>query len=295
MKMKCLLLSALMLLCNGAPVSESIAGESDPPFTLPDTAVFQLQSKANGRIYPIYVRWPKGHAEGNEKYPLVLLQDAPYAFPIAVSVFRRMGGRELRDAVVVGIGYAEGDEAPVSRTRDYTPTHSPNEPMGHSKASRAVSGGAAAYVKFLAEELLPLLQQKYRIDPAQRVFVGHSFGGLLGAHVLFTRPRLFSHYVLGSPSLWYDNKVIFRQEAAWADQNAHLPAHVVMLTGAEENAGVNKMVDDMQALADALRRRHYPDLNLQVRVLPDQTHLSVFPALLSDALRLLLPMPAESR
>ena len=39
----------------------------------------------------------------------------------------------------------------------------------------------------------------------RKVLVGHSYGALFGFHVLFTRPEMFSGYVFGSPSLWFDD------------------------------------------------------------------------------------------
>ena len=86
------------------------------------------------------------------------------------------------------------------RTRDYTPSYSPNEPNGHSSESRKVSGHAKEYTAFLADQVIPLLQKHYRIDAGNKIFVGHSFGGLLGSYILVNRPEVFDHYIIGSPS-----------------------------------------------------------------------------------------------
>ncbi len=42
--------------------------------------------------------------------------------------------------------------------------------------------------------------------PGQSLFLGHSYGALLGTQILFTEPGMFNGYVLGSPSLWYDKR-----------------------------------------------------------------------------------------
>jgi pimeloyl-ACP methyl ester carboxylesterase len=40
----------------------------------------------------------------------------------------------------------------------------------------------------------------YRADMGEKIYAGHSYGGLIGVHVLLTEPDMFQRYVLGSPS-----------------------------------------------------------------------------------------------
>jgi hypothetical protein len=53
------------------------------------------------------------------------------------------------------------------------------------------------------------------------------------------------------------------------------------------------MLSNLEALADALRGRNYPSLELTQQVFPDEGHLSVFPAAVSRGLRAVFGRTAE--
>ena len=202
-----------------------------------------------------------------------------------------MGGQVIQESILVGISYSRGDDRGVSRTRDYTPTFSPMEKSGHSSASRLASGHAKEYVEFIADQVIPLLQKKYRIDPANKVFVGHSFGGLLGSYILVNRPEIFDHYIIGSPSLWYDNKVIFQMEKQYAKKQKTLAANVMIY--ADDNDGSlnnTQMADDVLAFEKILRSRNYTGLKLKVEIMKGENHHSVFPGLLARGLMAAIPL-----
>lgn len=258
-------------------------------FSIPQTEVRNIHSLSNGKNYELYIKLPASYEKTRDKYPLIVLNDSNYSFPIVASMARRMGGKDIKNSIIVGISYSKGDNAGVSRTRDYTPTNSPNEPNGHSKESKKQSGHSDKYVKFLKTELLPFITEKYRIDSSRKIFVGHSFGGLLGAYILVTQPKLFDYYILGSPSFWYDKKVIFSLEEQYSKKYEYMPANVIMITGELENSGRNKMVDHMNRFKEILLSRGYQGLSIKSMVLVNETHLSVFPALVSNGLRWAIP------
>ncbi|HEY0245844.1 MAG TPA: alpha/beta hydrolase-fold protein, partial [Mucilaginibacter sp.] len=66
-------------------------------------------------------------------------------------------------------------------------------------------GGAAVFLGFIEKELMPMIDSKYKSDPANRTLYGYSMGGLFGSYVLFTKPALFKNILIGSPALGYDN------------------------------------------------------------------------------------------
>jgi predicted alpha/beta superfamily hydrolase len=202
-----------------------------------------------------------------------------------------MGDRVVKEAIVVGVSYSKGDDSTISRTRDYTPTYSPNEPNGHSTAARKVSGHAKEYTAFLADQVIPLMQQHYRVDSSNKIFVGHSFGGLLGSYILVNRPEIFDHYIIGSPSLWYDKKVIFEMERQYAQKHKTLKAHAMIYVDDNDDSPNNKkMAEDVLAFEKVLRSRNYSGLDLQVEIIKGENHHSVFPGLLSRGLMAAIPL-----
>ncbi|WP_232056468.1 alpha/beta hydrolase [Pseudoalteromonas sp. A25] len=236
-------------------------------------------------MYELYVRLPKSYVKGERQYPLVLLNDTSYSIATASGIVHLMERRDIEDVILVGISYSIGDDPLISRTRDYTPTYAPKETNGHSLEAQKHSGKAKQYMHFIAEEVLPLLNKNYRINNNKTVFVGHSFGGLLGANILLNMPELFDHYILGSPSLYYDNKVTFRLEDAYAKKHDSMKANVYMFVGGEEKW----MVDDMLEFDARLKSRKYKGLNIQSKVLDGLTHFSSFGVLLTLGLQQSLP------
>jgi enterochelin esterase-like enzyme len=142
-------------------------------FSIERSRVRTLHSNLLGRDYEIYIQLPATYeAGGNRRYPLVLLNDAPYAFPLASGILRPLASTGRTDELIlVGVAYSRGDDGGLSRTRDYTPTRSVNEPNGHSAAARRASGEARAYLRFLTEELLPWLGREHRADLSRKMLV----------------------------------------------------------------------------------------------------------------------------
>jgi predicted alpha/beta superfamily hydrolase len=147
-------------------------------------------------------------------------------------------------------------------------------------------GEAEAYRQHLEATVLPELERRFPIDPARRIYLGHSYGGLFGTHILLTAPRMFSRYILISPSLWYDRKLMLARERGYASMNRDLPARALFLIGGEETVAdpdpepfgdaLNAMVEDQQAFVAALKSRNYPSLTVESRVLPGENHGSVY-------------------
>lgn len=271
--------------------NELLSQESFPPFTIERSQVIEFPSESVGKDYQLYIKLPLSYQSSDKKYPLLLLSDADYAFPLVSSLLRQLGdyGDYLEEALLVGVSYSKGDSSGVSRTRDYTPSHSPNERSGHSQAAREVSGGADRYTQFLANEVIPYLNKHYRINLDKKVYAGHSFGGLLGAYMLVNQPETFDYYILGSPSLWYDEKVIFKMEEVYAQKHTDLNAKVFMATGSLENKGMFNMKADMNALADKLGSRRYKGLSLATKEIEGGTHLTMYPTFIIDALQWAIP------
>lgn len=283
---------------DGAPAARAVAATPQPaaearPYALKGTQVWDVPDPATRRRYQLFVSLPESYAsEPGRRYPVLYVTDADYAFPVVRSIARRVRdkGRSLEDFILVGLSYAEGDDPATSRNRDYTPT-----PAGGP--GEYVYGGAEAYRRYLVSHALPFVESRFRTDPSRRILMGHSYGGLLGAHILFTEPSMFTDYVLGSPSLWYDEQHMFAVEQRYAKANRDLPANVFMYIGAYEavRPGDERyhrefdMVADMQMFEARLRSRRYPTLSITSDVIDAENHLTVAPSGFTRALLAVLP------
>lgn len=281
----------LSLVLGVASTTANVNAAELPPFGYPAVETVNIHANSNNKDYELYIQLPQSYPDTKTTYPLIIVNDSRFGFPITNGAMALMGGNVVKEAIVVGVSYAKGEDRTISRTRDYTPTYSPDEPNGHSSAARKVSGHAKEYVDFLADQVIPLLQKTYRVDGSNKIFVGHSFGGLLGSYILVNRPELFDHYVIGSPSLWYDDKVIFKMEEAYAKNHRSLKAHAMIYVD-DNNGSINdrKMADDVLTFEKILRSRNYSGLKLKVEVIKGEGHHSVFPGLLSKGLMAAIPL-----
>lgn len=256
------------------------------------TETVSIVSRINQQEYELYIRLPRNYASSTGKYPVAFLQDTGFSFPIASGIVGLMGGQDFDDVILVGISYSKGTSPEISRTRDFTPTYAPDEKGAHSLEAQKHSGKALDYIRFMEQEAIPLVARRYRIDTDRKIFIGHSFGGLLGAYILLVNPELFEHYILGSPSLWYDKRAIFRLEEGYARDNDSMNATVYLYIGEDErNSKRSDMVQDVLDFEHVLASRNYSGLKVNAKVLEGATHYSAFPSFLPDALKRVLPIP----
>lgn len=291
---------SLFLLALATPLVHAAATPDGMPYTLDSTVVHNLHASALHRDYQIFVSLPKGYSADGPALPVVFVTDADYSFPVVRGIAYRINGHSdaIAPFILVGLSYAVGDTPEFSRRRDYTPTEMHDADMKSDMPGRTpVLGQAEGYRQFLASDVLPFVQKHYRIDMANSVFVGHSYGSLLGTHILLASPGMFSKYVLSSPSLWFDKRVMFDREKKYAATHSDLNAKVFFAVGGFEaikkgypryNTDTD-MVRDLRDFSAALKSHHYPNLHTSLKVYEGHDHLTVFPDMVTDALKWAIP------
>ena len=172
------------------------------------------------------------------------------------------------------------------------------------------SGGARAFLAFVAEELQPWVAARHPVGPTA-TYVGHSFGGLFGAYTLMERPATFDRYVLGSPSIWWDDRTMLRR-ALDSTPALDRPLDVAILVGAEETPEGRRRADealgvetpstsshdlagDAREFAAALAGWGRPELTVRFRSLPDEHHVTTPAMAVSLGLRAVFGAPGAER
>ena len=110
----------------------------------------------------------------------------------------------MENLIFVGISWQKGHKNGLSRQRDYTPTPS-------SPGFKDPSGKASDHLQFIQNDVIEYIEGMYSTDSTSRTYIGNSFGGLFGAYILLHSPDTFNHYILGSPSMWWDNEFMLKQ------------------------------------------------------------------------------------
>lgn len=173
-----------------------------------------------GNTRGVWLYLPPSFDENPEAvYPILLMHDGQnlfdprYAFggrTWKVSETLNAGidaldpARSLAEVVVVG------PENTDRRMYEYTPTKS-SEPVYKD------SGGGDLYLRFLVEELLPMVRSmetpvhlKGRLiqDAGKTTLAGSSLGGLISAYAGVKKSDVFGRLGVFSPSTWWDDRYI---------------------------------------------------------------------------------------
>jgi predicted alpha/beta superfamily hydrolase len=184
---------------------------------------YSIHSTALNETRTYLVHKPIGYDFTDERYPVIVLLDgeANIQHVSATADFLGNNGRALK-MLVVGIEN-------IDRQRDFTP---PIEHAGPEDRPEGKVGGAAPFLSFIADELLPRVDRTYRTRPA-RILIGHSYGGLFASYALLKRPDLFKAYIVISPSLWWDNEALAAEAANFGANHKDVQAAVYVTMGSE--------------------------------------------------------------
>lgn len=235
-----------------------------------------LYSNETHSSFLLSVYLPPTYTDTQKKYPLMIINDASLVTGLAQSTFDCLTMvDEIPEAIIVGINYPQDNNLAIARNRfrDMTPTY---------VAGFDPSGGADNYIAFIKNELLPYIANNYRVDLTDKCFFGHSLGGLLGAHILTEQTALFNRYILGSPSLWWDNfEVVKRLSNKDAVQAGNLKT-VYLYVGADEG---DMMINPVNKFNEFLKIKTGGTIKSHSQVYQGENHLSVIPAAFSTAVK----------
>ena len=248
--------------------------------SVPATEVRSIRSSAVDQEYRISVALPYSYPANRKKsYSTVYVLDANLYFGLVTETTRVMYLCEtFPETIIVGIGYpvdkalAEAYKRVVAlRARDLTPVVDPDaERRNEARAGIPVTtGGAERFLAFIEAELIPMIESEYRSNPADRIVVGHSFGGLFVLYALFHRTALFRSYLAASPSLDYGDGITFTYESTFAGKHKALPVSLYLGIGDGED---QPLVGAFRQFVARIEDRKYGGLVLTSRVVPSCDH-----------------------
>jgi predicted alpha/beta superfamily hydrolase/uncharacterized protein YozE (UPF0346 family) len=161
-----------------------------------------IYSKVLEESRQFYVQLPEDYdREDTKKYPVVYILDGDVLLPTLSIVQDYYSGGFTPEMILVGISNAE------NRTRDLT-TSKDEQPIRIQSTTQ--NGEGNNFVRFIQEELIPIVESKYRVT-SYRTLIGHSYGGLFAMHVLIHYPDLFDNYIAIDPSLDWDNRQLLSE------------------------------------------------------------------------------------
>ncbi|MEM1254418.1 MAG: alpha/beta hydrolase-fold protein [Cyanobacteria bacterium P01_H01_bin.21] len=277
-----------------------------PRVSIPDTEVYPLHSQLINDDFELWCARPQiGFVPSPPGPPYVLyVLDANLFFGTAVEMTRLMHKLygELPPLLVVGIAYPteDGFLQGALRNRDFTPSADAglaSMPMPLPQPDQPakvepVLGGANTFLRFLKEEVKPLVAAHFDIAPENSTIFGASLGGLFTIYSLFKEPTAFDNYIAVSPSLWWDNEMMFDLELG--EVIADGATNIFLAVGAQEEAleipilPQFKMITNVRRMANQLSQQRRESLDVTLDVIEGETHTSVVPVALTRGLRYVL-------
>lgn len=149
------------------------------------------------------------------------------------------------------------------------------------------AGGARKFQDFLANEVIPFIDARYRTSEG-RALMGESLAGLFVVDTFLHRPQLFRDFIAISPSLWWDDQHFARHGGhdlgGRAASNTRLYLAIANEGGATQ-AGMTRFLGLLEAAPAGSVTWRYSDRSAT------ETHATIYHAAALDALRWLYVMP----
>ncbi|MBE0364601.1 hypothetical protein PULV_a2327 [Pseudoalteromonas ulvae UL12] len=191
----------------------------------------------------VVVQLPKSYqAEPNKIYPVIYRLDGAGNIPLASAVIERLqNDNRAPEVIIVAIEN-------TNRLRDLYPTvnKEPQGPVGEG-------GGAATFLTFFEEELIPLVNKNYRTHN-YKVISGASAGGVFSLYALQANPKLFQAHIAYSPAVWWNYGASVKSSKEFIEKAKNLNSYVYINIG--EEAGImRERYDELQQAMESHKVR----------------------------------------
>jgi predicted alpha/beta superfamily hydrolase len=193
-----------------------------------------FRSKILGNRRDVLVYLPRGYRRFSlKRYPVLYLHDGQNVFDAATAfngtewgvdeTAQRLIRTNLIQPLIIVAVANTGEE----RIHEYAPTR------GRIDRRKRSKGLLKNYGRFLADELKPFIDRKYRTlrDAEFTGLGGSSLGGLATLVLGMWFPNTFSRLAVLSPSVWWDDCVIYGMVESLQDK---LPLKMWLDTGTHE-------------------------------------------------------------
>ena len=196
-----------------------------------------IESEILGENRRLLIGEPHGYRAGSNHYPMILLLDGDANFHTVTGIVGSLvRGQAMPPTFVVGIPN-------TVRRRDLTPT------TQVESERQLAHGGAGKFLDFITQELVPWMNENYRVHP-YTILVGHSLGGLFTASAMASAPSSFDAYVIVSPSLEWNEERTLEHAAETISSRASWPA-TVYVSIANEGGPMLASTEKFVGLLDA--------------------------------------------
>ena len=229
----------------------------------------EIISTKTGDTYEIIIRKPKIF-DTAKSYHLVYFTDAGIN---SGKTILSQPEENIKNCILIGIVH-KGDWD-TKRQRDFIPS----DAGGYSNKD---FGQASKFFLFMKDELLPYINIKFTKQKS-KVFIGHSFGGLLALYMSMKENKLFDHYYAISPSVWANYYELIKIEKNYATKNKEYNSAISIYAGSLEF--LNKVLSSSKEFYTAVKGRNYKGLSITHAVIGGVNHYGIVPEVITGILK----------
>jgi predicted alpha/beta superfamily hydrolase len=229
----------------------------------------EIISVKTGDTYEIIIRQPKIF-DTAKSYHLVYFTDAGIN---SGRVILSQPEETIKNCILIGIAH-KGDWD-TKRQRDFIPS----DAGGYSDKN---FGQASKFFFFMKDELIPYIDKKFAKQKS-KVFIGHSFGGLLALYMSMRENKLFDHYYAISPSVWANYYEVMKIEKNYATKNKEYNSAISIYAGSLEF--LNKVLSSSKEFYTAVKGRNYKGLSITHSVISGVNHYGIVPEVIPGILK----------
>ena len=266
----------LIIICFAA---FSVKAQQNPntvkPLVIGEIHTVASKSLQEDRTLNIYLP-PK--YDSSKSYPVMYVldgsMDEDFLHIVGLVQFFNMSFK-MPEVIVVGVSN-------IDRQRDFTfPTE-----IADLRKDYPTTGHSANFIRFIADELQPYINSKFKTNGTNYI-IGQSLGGLLAIEVMLTQPLLFTHYLVVSPSLWWDNQSLLQKIPGAAKNTDKL--YVALAVGQGEHPIT---IRDAENFRDLLKKAS-PETTVEYLLMKDEDHATILHNSVYQMFLKLFKIPAE--
>jgi predicted alpha/beta superfamily hydrolase len=246
----------------------------------PGAELYTINSKLLGEKRKIRIQVPLG-GDNYTAYPVLYVLDGEAQMNLVAAEVQYLSEsyKIIPNMIVVGIDNTD-------RMRDLTPSHTDVGPDGKTDTSAKSpfknTGGGEKFLQFLKQEVMPLVDSRYRTAPFQ-ILAGHSLGALMAVYCLVNHPDYFNAYLAISPSFQWDDNTLLKQTSNASFEK--IKNKFLFFSDANEDSAFH----NNQVAFDSLLAKKNSALKYKRMFYPGETHISEPVKAFYDGIRFIYP------
>jgi predicted alpha/beta superfamily hydrolase len=255
-----LMANHVLIPVDGGQIEIQVAGWKDARLQPPISKItgdYRFLPKVHSKFLEhdrdVIVWFPPGYeARPMQRYPVLYMHDGQQVFDPATSTW----GKDWQVDELAQDMILNGEIEPFIVVAAYC------TPARFEEYSPAKKG--EDYLRFLIEELKPMVDSTWRTDPERSYIAGSSMGGLISFYAAWTHPDVFSGAACLSPAFVerYGHECFRMVEA----DRGRLPSLRLFLSCGGAAGLETELLDGTLKMADLLRSVGYPEKDLTVRI-----------------------------